>query len=121
MAPTYAQQVVSLISSPLGLRHDVVYHDPSANLATTTPDPNLALPRKPALNTVKIARPYSVYSLAFVPAEGFSQYKNLRVCKDTGRNDLVGPEGLSRVDKGRKDLASLLALACSLCQPCAFS
>ena len=32
-------------------------HEPSARRATTTPDPNRAVPRKPALKTVRIARP----------------------------------------------------------------
>jgi hypothetical protein len=32
-------------------------HDPSARRATTTPEPNRAVPRKPALKTVRIARP----------------------------------------------------------------
>lgn len=36
-------------------------HDPSARRATTTPEPNRAVPRKPALKTVRIARPYVMF------------------------------------------------------------
>jgi hypothetical protein len=32
-------------------------HEPSARRATTTPEPKRAVPRKPALKTVRIARP----------------------------------------------------------------
>ena len=38
-------------------------HEPSARRATTTPDPNRAVPRKPALKTVRIARPCSPIDL----------------------------------------------------------
>jgi hypothetical protein len=34
--------------------------EPSARRATTTPEPNRAVPRKPALKTVRMARPYAL-------------------------------------------------------------
>jgi hypothetical protein len=37
--------------------------------------------------------------------------KTFGICEDLGRNDLVGAEGLSGVDEGREDLASLFTLA----------
>lgn len=39
--------------------HSATHHDPSCSLATTTPLPKRPLPRKPALNTVRIARPFA--------------------------------------------------------------
>ena len=40
--------------------HGMPYHDPSASLATTTPLPNRPDPRKPALKTVRMARPFAL-------------------------------------------------------------
>lgn len=42
------------------LLRELAHHDPSANRATTTPLPNLPEPRKPALKTVKMARPLAL-------------------------------------------------------------
>lgn len=43
---------------------------------------------------------------------GVGNMAHLRVGEDGGRNNLVGAEGLTRVDKRRQDLAALFAFRC---------
>jgi len=88
-------------------------HEPSARRATTTPDPPRTVPRKPALKTVRIARPYVSRALATQlrqrprPAETY-----LCIGENLRRNDLIRAKRLFWVDKGCQNLARLPALAC---------
>ena len=109
-------------------------HDPSASLATTMPEPKRAVPKKPALKTVRMARPCVPKGQHAVRSRGTAGSSapphmdawlslGLSMCsvagvthfcigKHRGRNDLVGPKRLSRVHERRQDLARLPALAC---------
>lgn len=106
-------------------------HDPSARRATTTPEPKRAVPRKPALKTVRIASPYialtsvcGVHRASSLGASGrhwarcgelgslWKRATHLCIRKDRRRDNLVGSERLSRVDKGRQNLARFPAFAC---------
>jgi hypothetical protein len=91
--------------------------EPSGRRATTTPEPNRAVPRKPALKTVRMARPCADgFVLTCVSFLG--SFRNDACCaylcvdQDLWRNNLIGSKGLSRVYKGCENLASLSALAC---------
>jgi len=62
---------------------------PSLNLATTTPDPNRPLPRKPTLNTVKIARP-----LALARIEGGIILSGPNACEGSMKDARIRPHFL---------------------------
>jgi hypothetical protein len=88
-------------------------HEPSARRATTTPEPNRAVPRKPALKTERIARPYAwldAHALTLALSSHLCISQNLR------RDDLVGAERLLGVDKRRQYFSRLSAFACFTCQ-----
>ena len=91
---------------------------PSGSRATTRPLPKRADPRNPALITVRIARP-CIERLSQQPVPSIDPFDchsfvdcfpYLCVCEYRRRNDLLGSEGLARVDEGGQDLAALLAL-----------
>jgi hypothetical protein len=96
--------------------------EPSARRATTTPEPNRAVPRKPALKTVRIARPWGgicqhivLYSTSVVQllkhAGCGESMSYLCVGKNIWRDDLIRSERLLRIYEGCQNLSRLSTFA----------
>lgn len=100
---------------PMALGAD---QEPSGRRATTTPLPNRPEPRKPALRTVRIARPYvrkQKSASRFGPKcsqwgiEDGEKRSYLCFRQYLRRYDLVGSKGLPRVYERSEDFSRLLA------------
>lgn len=102
---------------------------PSGRRATTIPEPKRPDPRKPALKTVRIARPYRQTPCQLIVLLSRRVERNARLAgpkhagwtrattyfrigKDLRRDDFVGAKRLSRVDEGGEDFARLLDFTC---------